>query len=185
MQEISNSIQGSSNPQVLPPGGVPSGPPQVPPREQQSLNLRQVNIRGYSLENLKDALKIRSAKESDVRGNKYNQAVLEIENFLTSLDRAKATNNSVKVAIEKILNNKGIRFASNGAVMGGYNKTNKKHKKAVKFTHKQRGGFLYGKYKKTATSTKSAKSTTKSTYDHSTRKKNRRNRGMGITKKHK
>jgi len=158
LQEISNSIQGTSNPQAISQGG----PPQIPPREQQNLNLNQVSIRGYTLQTLKAALKTRSSKESDVRGNKYNQAVLEIENFLASLDRAKATNNSVKLAIENILNNKGIRFGSNGAVMGGYNKTNKKHKKQVKSTRKQRGGFLYGKYKNTSSKCKNTQKNTTS-----------------------
>jgi chromosome segregation ATPase len=193
---INGEIEDSLNQRgQLPAGGVtvPNGPPgglspQSPRESSSKFNISQVNIRGYNYSSLMQALKARSAKESDLRGNRFNKAILEIEQFMLTLNKTTATNNSVKTAIEKILNSQGVRFSNNGAVMGGYNKTNKKHKKpkkTFKFTRKQRGGFLYGKYKKTATSTTSAKSTTKTTYDHSTRKKNRRNRGMGITKKHK
>jgi DNA repair exonuclease SbcCD ATPase subunit len=143
---INGEIESSLNQPVagpVPGGPQPGGPPQVPPK----LNLRQVSIHGYNLPNLKDALKIRSSKESDIRGNKYNQSSLAIENFLASLDKTTATNNSVKTAIENILTKKGIQFGSNGAIMGGYNKTNRKHKRHGKFTRKQKGGFLYGKFK--------------------------------------
>jgi chromosome segregation ATPase len=181
--EIESSLnQQQVNPQVNPP---------VNPPGSAKLNLRQVSIHGYSLPNLKDALKIRSSKESDVRGNKYNKSVMEIDDFLASLDKTTATNNSVKTRIENILNTNGIRFGTNGAVMGGNNKTNrklKKYKKHGKFTRKQKGGFLYGKFKTDSNKSKNTPKTVTSSMNltssiNTITKKNKKTKLKGFSKR--
>jgi chromosome segregation ATPase len=178
---INGDIDGSLNQRGQPPaGGISLQPPagglpnpiSPSPGNQGSLNIKQISIRGYNLENLKTALRTRGSREQDKLGNKYNQAIIEIGDYILNLDRKNETNNSVKTRIETILRNKGINFNSNGTLMGGYNKTNKKntkHKKRVNLTRKQRGGFLYGKYKNTSSKSKNTTKTT-SSYNNTSKK---------------
>jgi len=190
--DIDSSLNQSGQ---LPAGGlqIPSGASPRPstPGNQGPLNIKQISIRGYNLENLKNALRTRGSREQDKLGNKYNQAIIEIGDYIINLDRKNETNNSVKTRIEAILRDKGINFNSNGSLMGGYNKTNKKntkHKKRVNLTCKQRGGFLYGKYKNTSSKSKNTTKTTTSLINstssyNNTRKKHKKLKVKDLSKR--
>jgi hypothetical protein len=96
--------------------------------------------------------------------------------------------------VQAALQRNAIDFTSDGSVRGGYVKASRKHKKNGKngkngkmsTTRKQKGGFAWGKYRKTATNaaaTPIAKNT--SSLTHSRKKYKINSRARGVTKRHK
>ena len=110
------------------------------------------------------ALKSKSSQQIDKINNKYLKTATDIEDFISRLNRSTATINDVKREIDKLLNKNNIIFASNGTLLGGYkNKTKRKSKKYGKFTRKQKGGFVYGKFKNTSNKSKNTSKTNSTT----------------------
>jgi len=187
---INNEIESSLNQGSLPPaGGVVGGPqgPIPPIAKQAKLNLKNVRIHGYDLPNFITALKTKSSQQSDKINNKYLKSATEIEDYISRVDRSKATINDVKKDIDVLLNKNNIRFASNGTLMGGHkNKTNRKYKHHGKFTRKQKGGFVYGKLKNTSNKSKTTSTTTSSlnsSSSYNTSKKNRKSKPKDFSKR--
>ena len=197
--EINIEIDDSLNQIGVPPsGGPPSGgpqprgplPPPPPSQPAPKLNLRDVRIYGYDLPNFITALKTKSSQQSDKINNKYLKCARDIEDFLSRLDKNKATINDVKKEIDRLLYQNIINFASNGTLLGGYkNKTKRKSKKQGKFTRKQKGGFVYGKFKNTSNKSKntsktnSTTSSLSSTSSYNTFKKNKKPKSKDFSKR--
>jgi len=144
---------------------------------------------------LNDLLKNLTDKSNSVirntgdSNNKYNSAFDYINKTLESTPNI--DDKDLNLVVQAGLQRNGIDFTSDGSVRGGYVKASRKHKKYGKngkksTTRKQKGGFAWGKYKKTSTSAAPTTPTTKSTSSltHS-RKKYKMNRARGLTKRRK
>jgi len=186
LQEIINSIQGKS---------TNSGPVNNQQRQGQSNSQqrnRNITIKGKNM-NLNDLLKNLTNKSNSVirntgeANNKYSTAFSYIDKTLESTPNI--SDKDLSLVVQSGLQNNGIDFTSDGSVRGGYVKTSRKHKKYGKngkkyTTRKQKGGFAWGKYKKTATNNAP---TTKSTSSltHSRKKYKINSRARGVTKRNK
>lgn len=154
---------------------------------------RNINVKGTNV-NLNDLMTNLMKKNKDVvkntgdANNKYQKAYKYINDTLISSPAI--SDKDLGLVVENGM--KGIDFTSDGSVRGGFTKASKsrKHKKRGKkftVTRKQKGGFTWGKSKKTATNTapttKSTSSLTNSTAN--SRKKYKMNRARGLTKRRK
>ena len=186
IQQISNAIQGN--------GGLQVAAPQQRQRQQRPDRNRNININNRNM-NVNDLLNNLREKGADVarntgdQDNKYNKALRFIEETLQTTPNIQ--DRELKLVVDAAFNRNAIDFTNEGRIRGGY-KTTRKHKtRGKKYTRRQKGGFLYGKYKKTSTiassSTPSSKNTSSllSSKSTSTSSKNKKNRGKGISKKHK
>jgi chromosome segregation ATPase len=179
LQEITNTIEGKSVTMVS-----NSAPSNSAPSNSQQKN-RNVNVKGITI-NLNDLMNNLMKKNKDVvkntgdEKNKYKNAYKYINDTLISSPAI--SDKDLGLVVENAM--KGIDFTSDGSVRGGYVKVSKKHKKyGKKYTRKQKGGFTWGKYKKTTTNP--APTTKIMSSLVSSRKKYKMNRGRGVTKRHK
>jgi len=181
---ISETIEGSASSSSTvtvtdssQPQNASNSPPTSGPRD------RNVNVKGKTIV-LNDLLNNLTKKNKDVTkntgdaNNKYMTAYKYINDTLNSTPNI--SDKDLDLVVENAM--KGIDFSDDGSIKGGYNRGTRKYKRrGRKNTRKQKGGFLYGKYRKTATSGPATKST--SSLSNSTSSKNKKNRGRGITKK--
>jgi len=151
---------------------------------------RNINVKGINM-NLNDLMTNLMKKNKDVvkntgdTNNKYQKAYKYINDTLISSPAI--SDKDLGLVVENGM--KGIDFTSDGSVRGGFTKASRKHKKRGKkftVTRKQKGGFTWGKYKKTTTNAPATKSTSSLTNSsgHS-RKKYKMNRARGLTKRRK
>jgi hypothetical protein len=164
LQEISNAIAGNLANNVAPAAQLP---PQRPQRQQgpEEPNREFIINNGprLNLNDLMNNLQARSLNEPDPENNKFGTAYRYINRQISS--RPNMSERVLGQLVMTTLRNNNIELRANGTIGGGYSKKFNKTKKTKKYrkpkkthTRKQKGGFLYGKYKKTTTS-KSNKST--------------------------
>lgn len=179
---INNEIQITLNQR-----GGPSPP--LPPRSQSvDLNNLQLFGKNTSLSDLFTQLD-NKANTSANRINKYSGAKSDINGYLNIAKTKNHSQDEIQNTIERLLNRRSVIEPSTGNIKGGYNKTKKLFKKYGKFTRKQKGGFLYGKYKTNSNKSKNAKNTTSTTSSlsssssYNTSKKNRKPKNKDLSKR--
>ena len=178
--QVSLNSRGASITPVIPPSGPLSGP--VPP---QAVNLDNLQIFGknISLTDLLSALNAKSNASSDKRMNKYKGAASDINFYINNTARNNNDSQAViQQKIEEILRKRNVVDTSNGNIRGGYNKTKKFIKKYGKSTRKQKGGFLYGKYKNTGKTSTTSSVSSSSSYNN-TFKKNKKPKSKGLSRR--
>ena len=195
LEEISNTIQGDNvvNSRQLPPpppvrlrGSPPENEVLNPIRNIRTTPIQRnqsvvINHHPWVITDLLAALRSKTSGQTGEsrNNNKYIRAANEIEMAVSSITDLQALQDK----IISILVDANIVTEQSGAIRGG--KTNKLRKLTkTKKNYKQKGGFLYGKYKKTASTprVKSTKNASSPVYS-SNSKKNRRNRSKSFTKR--
>ena len=127
-------------------------------------------------------------RNTGLPNNKYSSTYAFIDQTLESTPNI--DDNDLNLVVQAALQRNGVDFTNDGSIRGGYVKGTRKHKKNRKYvkktTRKQKGGFIWGKSKKTVTNSPATTSTTKSSSSltHS-KKKYKINRARGFTKRRK